>query len=218
MQIPKHNYLAEDSWKNYAACRGVENGVFYPSNGRPSNETLKFCSNCLVQVRCAVDATIGGDDNGIWGGLLISDREKANENFRFRKKLFLKIIRNMKNNNDINDWLEYSREISGIDDTDDRVELIRTEKDLTPEIINKILIIFFIYGIDKNSLDTDTEIVEILENNNIVLDISLLNTVKAMVQQSMEKRQFPDIKKYLPYLGKNFNDEYITELDEPFEY
>jgi len=218
MQIPRHNYLAGDSWKNYASCQGVDDSLFYPSNGRPTNETLKICGNCLVQARCAIDSTIASDFNGIWGGLLISDREKASENNKIRKRIFLKLINNLKNNSDINDWLEYSREISGIDDTDDRVALIKTEKDLTPEIINKILIIFFIYGIDKNSLDTDTEIVEILENNNIVLDISLLNTVKAMVQQSMEKRQFPDIKKYLPYLGKNFNDEYITELDEPFEY
>ena len=148
IQIPKHNYLPEDSWKDYAACKGIDDSIFYPSNGRPSNETLKFCSNCLVQARCAVDATLGGDDNGIWGGLLISDREKAMENVRFRKKIFTKLINNLKNNKDINEWLEHSREISGIDDFDDRIELIKNEEDLTHEIINKIVMILFINGIE----------------------------------------------------------------------
>ena len=84
--ISKVNYLKDEDWKKYGACYGADGEVFFPSNGRPSNESFKFCENCLVRPRCAVDGTIS-EALGIWGGLVGTEREKALETKQFRKKL-----------------------------------------------------------------------------------------------------------------------------------
>jgi hypothetical protein len=88
--ISKVNYLKDEDWKKYGACYGADGEVFFPPNGRPTNESFKFCENCLVRPRCAVDGTIS-EALGIWGG---ASRHRQGKGFREQnnseKSYFLK--------------------------------------------------------------------------------------------------------------------------------
>ncbi len=194
--ISKVNYLKDEDWKKYGACYGADGEVFFPSNGRPSNESFKFCENCLVRPRCAVDGTIS-EALGIWGGLVGTEREKALETKQFRKKLFLKILSQTASNEKIQEWLEYSREISSIDDKDDRVEVIRELDDITPLLLNKISILYFIYGIEESDGTTDEEILKILESHNIIMNPDCLSAVHEKVLKIIENKRKVDVKNYL---------------------
>jgi protein-arginine kinase activator protein McsA len=71
--------VAAVTWRLFAACRGMDPDLFYPSKGDP--EGVRFaksvCMDCPVTVACLDDAIETGEDDGIRGGM--STRERRNQ-------------------------------------------------------------------------------------------------------------------------------------------
>lgn len=71
------------TWREQAACRGVDPEVFFPHAGRPRRVTkqsktraLAMCAGCEVTVACLSYAlsTPESQDFGIWGGTTARQR------------------------------------------------------------------------------------------------------------------------------------------------
>ena len=70
---------ASDSWRAYAACRGMDTDLFYPEGrGRKlrAREQLakSICSSCPVAQQCQEAAAETVERFGIWGGLTEGER------------------------------------------------------------------------------------------------------------------------------------------------
>ncbi len=72
------------TWRNEAACRGVDPEVFFPHVGHPrgrvTNQSkataMDMCAGCGVTIPCLsyALATPGSQDFGIWGGTTAAQR------------------------------------------------------------------------------------------------------------------------------------------------
>jgi WhiB family redox-sensing transcriptional regulator len=74
--------LASWSWRLRAACRHVDSGIFYSSEGERAPErdarearAKAICARCPVIGPCAAYAIQHDERYGVWGGL--SERERA---------------------------------------------------------------------------------------------------------------------------------------------
>lgn len=68
--------MADLTWRDFAACRGMNPDVFYPSKGDPQGvEAAKaVCRGCPVVAACLDDAVQSGEDDGIRGGMATRER------------------------------------------------------------------------------------------------------------------------------------------------
>lgn len=73
-----------EAWKQDAACRGVDPGLFiapsaFDRMGNPTflpnrlkqarrDEALAYCRRCTVTAECLAYAQGGGERSGVWGG------------------------------------------------------------------------------------------------------------------------------------------------------
>lgn len=62
------------AWMHAAACRGMPPGRFYPPPGTPADDALAVCARCPVRVECDRHAIESGEEYGIWGGRLETER------------------------------------------------------------------------------------------------------------------------------------------------
>ncbi|MGH9282110.1 MAG: WhiB family transcriptional regulator [Acidimicrobiales bacterium] len=62
------------SWRQRAACRGVDPDVFYPSSDEEAEEAKAICRMCPVREACLEYALVNRIDHGVWGGC--SERER----------------------------------------------------------------------------------------------------------------------------------------------
>jgi WhiB family redox-sensing transcriptional regulator len=60
--------LAERSWLDDAACRGMDAELFFPGRGEPSAAAKAVCRPCPVRFDCLSYALNNGEKHGIWGG------------------------------------------------------------------------------------------------------------------------------------------------------
>lgn len=71
--IPDPVDLHDDppSWREEAACRGMDPDLFFPERGESTAEAKAVCRACLVRTPCLDEALAEdpGRDRGIWGGL-----------------------------------------------------------------------------------------------------------------------------------------------------
>lgn len=84
--MPGPSHYAPDTlprartWKDCAACAGVETAVFFPSgkNGMPTESETQyaktFCDACSVRATCLSHALTHREDYGVWGGLDENER------------------------------------------------------------------------------------------------------------------------------------------------
>jgi len=61
------------SWRNYAACRGQDPELFFPSPdtnfaGTQLQQAKAVCAGCAVQSVCLEWAILAGIEHGVWGG------------------------------------------------------------------------------------------------------------------------------------------------------
>lgn len=56
------------SWRNQAACRGMDADLFYPDRGESLAEARAVCRRCPVQAECLGTAVAQGERFGVWGG------------------------------------------------------------------------------------------------------------------------------------------------------
>src|SRR5690606_28754178 len=66
-----HVFPAENdpSWRNNAACLGVDSNVFFPGRGAKGTEAKQICGGCPVREECLEYALRTRPVYGIWGGL-----------------------------------------------------------------------------------------------------------------------------------------------------
>lgn len=68
---PDHQPL---EWMERAACRALEPGEFFPSDGSGVAEAQRVCARCPVAAECLEYALEYRIEHGVWGGA--SERER----------------------------------------------------------------------------------------------------------------------------------------------
>ena len=76
---PRHRASAPPAtfaarWRELAACRGADLGLFFPGRGESAEPARRVCARCPVREPCLDYALRHGITHGIWGGLTERDR------------------------------------------------------------------------------------------------------------------------------------------------
>jgi WhiB family redox-sensing transcriptional regulator len=61
-------------WRELAACRGTDLGVFFPGRGESAEAARRVCAGCPVRQPCLDYAITNRITHGVWGGL--TERER----------------------------------------------------------------------------------------------------------------------------------------------
>jgi WhiB family redox-sensing transcriptional regulator len=61
-------------WQGHAECRGLDPGLFFPSDGDRIEEAKTICAACRVRSSCLTFALEHNERYGIWGGLTEKER------------------------------------------------------------------------------------------------------------------------------------------------
>lgn len=64
------------SWRQRAACRGVDPDVFYPSSDEEAEEAKGICGVCPVREPCLEYALAHRERDGVWGGATERERRR----------------------------------------------------------------------------------------------------------------------------------------------
>ena len=64
------------SWRQRAACRGVDPDVFYPSTDEEAEEAKSICRVCPVREACLEYALANRERDGVWGGATERERRR----------------------------------------------------------------------------------------------------------------------------------------------
>lgn len=64
------------SWRQRAACRGVDPDVFYPSSDEEAEEAKAICRVCPVRESCLEYALVNRERDGVWGGATERERRR----------------------------------------------------------------------------------------------------------------------------------------------
>jgi WhiB family redox-sensing transcriptional regulator len=78
-RLPRHRSLAGPArfaarWRELAACRGTDLGVFFPGRGESAGPARQVCAGCPVRQPCLDYAIANRIVHGIWGGLTGRER------------------------------------------------------------------------------------------------------------------------------------------------
>lgn len=68
------------AWDKYAACRGMDTNLFYPTRAQSTsdnNATKEICHGCPVRWACLAHAVIFWEKIGIWGGFTEIERREV---------------------------------------------------------------------------------------------------------------------------------------------
>ncbi|HET9732790.1 MAG TPA: WhiB family transcriptional regulator [Acidimicrobiales bacterium] len=64
------------SWRQRAACRGVDADVFYPVSDEDADVAKAICSECSVREACLEYALMHRERDGVWGGATERERRR----------------------------------------------------------------------------------------------------------------------------------------------
>ncbi len=64
-------------WQEHAACGREDPALFFPETKRAEKQAKAICSACPVRTDCLNAALARGEQDGIWGGLGFTDRQRA---------------------------------------------------------------------------------------------------------------------------------------------
>ena len=64
------------TWRQRAACRGLDPEVFYPSSDEDAEEAKAICGECPVRQLCLEHALAHRERDGVWGGLTERERRR----------------------------------------------------------------------------------------------------------------------------------------------
>jgi len=67
----------DNSWRERAACRGIDTGLFFIERSDPDASTKlaeakSICGRCPVREECAKAGR--NESSGVWGGLTVEER------------------------------------------------------------------------------------------------------------------------------------------------
>ncbi|MGH9264658.1 MAG: WhiB family transcriptional regulator [Acidimicrobiales bacterium] len=65
-----------DDWRQDAACRDLDTGLFFPETEEEAAQALAVCAACPVREACLEFALITRQDDGVWGGMTETDRKR----------------------------------------------------------------------------------------------------------------------------------------------
>ena len=63
------------SWRQSAACRGVDPEIFYPAS-EEAVVAKAVCASCAVREACLEFALASRERDGVWGGATEKDRRR----------------------------------------------------------------------------------------------------------------------------------------------
>ena len=64
------------SWRQKAACRGLDPEIFYPASEDDTEPAKAVCSSCAVRMPCLEYALNNREHDGIWGGASEKERRR----------------------------------------------------------------------------------------------------------------------------------------------
>lgn len=74
--------VRDEDWRRYAACRGMDPNIFYPTQRQPvSPDAVATCESCPVREPC-LDHALRHEDMGFWGGTSARTREQIRKALR----------------------------------------------------------------------------------------------------------------------------------------
>jgi WhiB family transcriptional regulator, redox-sensing transcriptional regulator len=81
-RLPRHRSLAAPArfaarWRELAACRGTDLGVFFPERGESAEAARQVCAEYPVRQACLDYAITNRIVHGVWGGLTERERRAA---------------------------------------------------------------------------------------------------------------------------------------------
>lgn len=65
------------TWRQRAACKGLDPDVFYPSSDEEADEAKAICEICPVRPLCLEHAITFRERDGVWGGLTERERRRV---------------------------------------------------------------------------------------------------------------------------------------------
>jgi WhiB family redox-sensing transcriptional regulator len=64
------------TWRQHAACRGLDPEVFYPTSEEDAEEARAVCGQCPVRQLCLEHALASRERDGVWGGMTERERRR----------------------------------------------------------------------------------------------------------------------------------------------
>jgi WhiB family redox-sensing transcriptional regulator len=64
------------SWRQSAACRGVDPETFYPASEEEAEAAKSVCGQCGVREACLEFALANRERDGVWGGATERERRR----------------------------------------------------------------------------------------------------------------------------------------------
>jgi WhiB family redox-sensing transcriptional regulator len=64
------------SWRQHAACRGIDPNIFYPASDEDAEEAKSICAACPVRQACLEYALANRERDGVWGGATERERRR----------------------------------------------------------------------------------------------------------------------------------------------
>jgi WhiB family redox-sensing transcriptional regulator len=64
------------SWRQQAACRGLDPEIFYPVSDEEADVAKEVCSECAVRQTCLEHALGARERDGVWGGATEKERRR----------------------------------------------------------------------------------------------------------------------------------------------
>ena len=68
--------LTNQTWRQHAACRGVEPDIFYPATDEEAEVAKAVCAVCPVRQPCLEYALSSRERDGVWGGATEKERRR----------------------------------------------------------------------------------------------------------------------------------------------
>ncbi len=64
------------SWRQHAACRGLDPEIFYPVSDDEAEVAKAVCAGCAVRQACLEHALGSRERDGVWGGATEKERRR----------------------------------------------------------------------------------------------------------------------------------------------
>ena len=64
------------SWRNRAACRGIDPDIFFPVTDEDAEPAKAICDACPVREACLEFALAAREREGVWGGATERERRR----------------------------------------------------------------------------------------------------------------------------------------------
>lgn len=69
-------HLTNPSWRQRAACRGLDPDIFFPVSDEEAEEAKEVCAVCPVRHACLEHALAHREREGVWGGATERERRR----------------------------------------------------------------------------------------------------------------------------------------------